>query len=61
MKKGGMGRRRWILLPHMNLCLFCLLDLFLDVHGKHIRSCRDGQLLNHTVPGKASRGQFSSI
>ena len=23
------------------------------LHGKHLRSCRDGQFLNHTVPGQA--------
>ena len=38
-----------------------LFDLMLYVHGKQLRSCRDGQLLNHTVPGQASRRQFTSI
>ena len=27
--------------------------LLFYVHGKHIRSCRDGQLTNHTFPGQA--------
>ena len=33
----------------------------LHVNGKQLRSCWDGQLLNHTVPGQASRRQFTSI
>ena len=41
--------------------LFCLFDLMLYIHGKQLRSCLDGQLLNHTVPGQASQGQFTSI
>ena len=29
-------------------------DVFLFyVHGKHLRSCRDGQLTYHTFPGQA--------
>ena len=28
------------------------------VHGKHLRSCRDGQLLNHIVHGQAFRGSL---
>ena len=39
---------------------FCLFDLMLYVHGKQL-SCRDHQLLNHTVPGQASQKQFTSI
>ena len=27
--------------------------LLFDVDGKHLRSCRDGQLANHTFPGQA--------
>ena len=27
--------------------------LLFNVHGKHLRSCRDGQLPNHTFPGQA--------
>ena len=41
-------------------CFVCLFDLMLYVHGKQLRSW-DGQLLNHTVPGQASRRQFTSI
>ena len=33
----------------------------LYVHGLQLRSCWDGQLLNHTVPGQGSRRQFTSI
>ena len=33
---------------------FCLFDLMLNVHSKQLRSCWDGQLLNHTVPRQAS-------
>ena len=33
----------------------------LNVHGKQLRSCWKGQLLNHTVPGQTSRRQFTSI
>ena len=39
----------------------CLFDLMLYVQGKQLRSCWDGQLLNHTVPGQASQRQFTSI
>ena len=38
-----------------------LFDLLYYVHLKQLRSCRDGQLLNHTVPGQASKRQFTSI
>ena len=31
------------------------------VYGKHLRSCRDSQFLNHTVPRQASLRQFTSI
>ena len=27
--------------------------LLFYVHGKYLRSCRDGQLPNHTLPGQA--------
>ena len=33
--------------------MFCLFNLLLHVHGKQLRSCHDGQLLNHTVPWQA--------
>ena len=39
----------------------CLFDLMLYIHGKQLRSCWDGQLLNHTVPRQASQRQFTSI
>ena len=39
----------------------CLFDEFLYFHSKQLRSCWDGQFLNHTVPGQASRRQFTSI
>ena len=35
--------------------------LLLYVQGKQLRSCRDGQLPNHAVSGKASGRQFTSI
>ena len=38
-----------------------LFDLMLYVRGKQLRSCRDGQLLNHTVPGQVSRRQYAGI
>ena len=38
----------------------CLFDLMLYVNGKQLRSCPDGQLLNHTVPWQASQRQFTS-
>ena len=41
--------------------LFCLFDLFLYVHGEQLRSCREGQLLNHTVSGQASREQLTNL
>ena len=43
--------------------LFDLLLYFIlfYVNGKQLRSCRDGQLLNHTVPGQDSQKQFTSI
>ena len=41
--------------------LFCLFDLMLYVNGKQLRSCWDGRLFNHTVPGQASWRQFTSI
>ena len=36
---------------------FYLFDLLLYVHGKHLRSSRGGQFLNHTVP-KHPRGSL---
>ena len=33
----------------------CLIDLLLYVHGKQLRPCQDGQILNHTVPVQASQ------
>ena len=41
--------------------LKCLFDLLLYIHGKQLRSCPEGHLLSHTVPGQASRRQFTSI
>ena len=38
-----------------------LIELLLYVHGKQLISCRDGQLLNHTVPKQASWRQFTSM
>ena len=38
----------------------CLICCFY-VHSKQLRSCWEGQLLNHTVPGQASQKQFTSI
>ena len=42
---------------------FVLFDLmlYMYVHGKQLRSCWDGQLLNHTVPRHASRMQLTSF
>ena len=37
---------------------FVLFDLLL---GKQLRSYQDDQLLNHTVPGQASKRQSTSI
>ena len=34
-------------------------DLMLYIHSKQLRSCWDGQLLNHIVPGKPTRGSLS--
>ena len=30
-----------------------VVALLFYVNGKHLRSCRDGQLTNHTFPGQA--------
>ena len=43
------------------LCIICLFDLVLYIHGKQLRSCRDSQLLNHTVLRQVSQRQFTSI
>ena len=40
---------------------FCLFNLMLYGHGKQLRSCWIGQLLNHIVPWQASGRQFTSI
>ena len=40
---------------------FVLFDLMLYIYGKQLRSCWDGQLPNHTVPGQASQGHFTSV
>ena len=42
---------------------YFLTDRFLSLnfHGKQLKLCRDGQLLNHTVPGQASQRQITSI
>ena len=41
--------------------LVCLFDLMLMSTVNSLRSCWDGQLPNHTVPGEASHRQFTSI
>ena len=33
----------------------CVVGLLLYVHGKQLRSCRDSQLSNHTIPGQAKK------
>ena len=38
-----------------------LIELLLYVHNKQLRSCRDVQLLNHTVHRPASWRQFTSM
>ena len=43
------------------LLSFFSFDLMLYVHSKQLRSCWDGELPNCTVPGQASRRQFTSI
>ena len=47
--------------PLVSSCFVCLIDLLLYVHSKHLRLCQDSQFLKHTVPGQASREQFTSI
>ena len=42
-------------------CFVCLIGLLLYVNVIQLRICWDGPLLNHTVPGQASRRQFISI
>ena len=37
-----------------------MFDLLLNVHGKQLMSCRDGELLIHDVPGQAYQEQFTS-
>ena len=41
--------------------IVCLFDLLLNIHGKQLRLCWDGQLLNHSVSGQAFQRQFTSI
>ena len=43
------------------LWFVCLFDFNVYVYGKQLRSCWDGQSLNYTVPGQASRVQFTSM
>ena len=50
-----------ILIKSQQSLFVCLFDLMLYIQGKQLRSCHDGQLLNHTVPGQASWRQFTSI
>ena len=40
---------------------FCLFDLMLYFHGKQLRSCWDGQVLNHTVTWQASLRQIAIL
>ena len=49
------------LTPVLLILWFFLFDLMLYVHGKQLRSCWDGQLPNHTVPGQAFQRQFTII
>ena len=37
-----------------------VVELMLYIHGKQLRSCPDGQLIIHTVPGQASPRQVTS-
>ena len=46
---------------HRTVTFDCLFDLMLYIHRKQLRSCRDSQLPNHTVPVQASRRQFTRI
>ena len=45
----------------MKLPNVLLFDLMLYIHGKQLRLCWDGQLLNHTVPRQASLGGSLSV
>ena len=38
----------YIALHVYNMCMF--FRKFCLIHGKELKSCRDGQLFNHTVP-----------
>ena len=38
-----------------------MMMMTFNIHGKQLRSCRDGQLLNHTVPGQATWRQFTHL
>ena len=37
----GVGRR---VCGSFKMCVVVVVDLLFNVHGKHLRSCRDGQL-----------------
>ena len=52
---------RYLMPLKIKMCMQCLFDLMLYIYGKQLRSCQDGQLLNHTVTGQTSLGQFTSI
>ena len=41
--------------------MLCFDLLLKYVHRKQLVSCRDSQLLNHTVPGQVSRRQLTSV
>ena len=56
------SRINWVLqYVNGNADSFDLFDLMLYVHGKQLRSCWDGQLLNQPVPAQAYWRQFTSI
>ena len=37
----------------LSIGIYSFVVLLFYVHGKHLRSCWDGQLPNHTFPGQA--------
>ena len=39
----------------------CLFELMFYIDGKQLRSCWDGLLLNHTVPGQAPYRQLGGL
>ena len=57
----GFPIRSPTLLPLGQCAPLLCFDLLLYVHGKQLVSCRDSQLLNHTVPGQVSRRQLTSV